>query len=76
MKEAIAVNNPYRKANGQFTRKAIEGMAEQLRAIVLAHKQREYTSPQHFGMWLMSRPRHKFKGGSKSTRFQKVFNFQ
>lgn len=69
-------NNPYRKENGQFTKKAIEGMAEKLREIILAHKSREYTNPAHFGLWLMSRPRHKFKHGCKSVRFQKVFNFQ
>lgn len=68
--------NSYRKANGQFTKKALKEMSEKMRALILAHKGQEYTNPAYFGTWLANRPRHKFKHGCKSVRFQKVFNFQ
>lgn len=64
-----------RKSNGQFTRAALDAMADELRERVMSLKRAEYTSPAYFGMWLMSRPRHKFKHGEKSVRFQRVFNY-
>ena len=64
-----------RKSNGQFKRAALNAMTEDLREHVMALKRAQYTSPAYFGMWLMSRPRHKFKHGQKSVRFQKVFNY-
>lgn len=67
-----------RKSNGQFTRAAIELFKEKQRDLydaIMRLKRAEYTSPAYFGMWLMSRPRHKFKHGEKSVRFQKVFNY-
>jgi len=64
-----------RKSNGQFKSAALDAMAKELRERVLELKRAAYTSPAYFGMWLMSRPRHKFKHGEKSVRFQKVFNY-
>ncbi|MBQ9602414.1 MAG: hypothetical protein IJR42_01215 [Paludibacteraceae bacterium] len=54
-----------RKANGQFSREALNRMADKLRDVILNLKQRWYTSPKDYGQALANRPRHAHAKGRR-----------
>lgn len=54
-----------RKANEQFSREALNRMADKLRDVILNLKQRWYTSPKDYGQALANRPRHAHAKGRR-----------
>lgn len=61
-----------RKANGQFSKNALNNMAEEIRERILGLKRMYYCSPQRYGYLLANAPRHAHAGGK---RVIKVNNF-